>query len=43
MFLVFDSIPDWYKTQEMCVRVVSKDQTIKFKEYKTKECVMKLL
>ena len=22
---VFDSIPDWYKTQEMCDRVVSED------------------
>ena len=25
MFLVFDSIPDWYKTQEMCDRVVSEN------------------
>ena len=25
MFFVFDSIPDWYKTQEMCDRVISKE------------------
>ena len=25
MFFVFDSIPDQYKTQEMCHRVVSED------------------
>ena len=25
MIFVFDSIPDWYKTQEMCDRVVSED------------------
>ena len=25
MFFVFDSIPDWYKTQEICDRVVSED------------------
>ena len=25
VFFVFDSIPDWYKTQEMCDRVVSED------------------
>ena len=25
MFFVFDSIPDWHKTQEMCDRVVSED------------------
>ena len=25
MFFVFDSIPDRYKTQEMCDRVVSED------------------
>ena len=24
-FSVFDSIPDWYKTQEMFDRIVSKD------------------
>ena len=24
-FFVFDSIPDWYKTQEMYDRVVSED------------------
>ena len=24
-FFVFDSIPDWYKTQEMCDRVFSED------------------
>ena len=25
VFFVFDSIPDWYKTQKICDRVVSKD------------------
>ena len=25
IFFVFDSIPDWYKTQEMCERVVSEN------------------
>ena len=25
MFFVFNSIPNWYKTQEMCGRVVSED------------------
>ena len=25
MFFVFDSIPDWYNTQEMCGKVVSED------------------
>ena len=25
MFSVFDSVPDWYKTQEWCDRVVSED------------------
>ena len=25
MFFVFDSIPDQYKTEEMCIRVVSED------------------
>ena len=24
-FFVFDSTPDWYKTQEMCDRIVSED------------------
>ena len=24
-FFEFDSIPDWYKTQEMCDRLVSED------------------
>ena len=24
-FFVFDSIPDWHKTQEMCDRLVSED------------------
>ena len=27
-FFVFDSILDWYKTQEMCDRVVSEDPFI---------------
>ena len=25
MFFVFDSIPDWYKTQEICDRVITED------------------
>ena len=25
MLIVFDTNPDWYKTQEMCDRVVSED------------------
>ena len=25
IFFVFDSIPDWYKTREMCDRVVSEN------------------
>ena len=34
-FFVFDSVPDWYKTQEMFDRVIYK--------YETQECMMKLL
>ena len=50
-FFVFDSIPDWYKTQEMCERVVSENPFLIVSypyKYKTqrmcdeaeKECVM---
>ena len=28
VFFVFDSIPDWYKTQEMCDRVISEDHFV---------------
>ena len=45
-FFVFDSIPDWYKTQEMCDRVVSEDPFLTVycpDKYKPKECAIKLL
>ena len=29
-FFVFDSISDWYKTQEMCDRVISEDPSLMY-------------
>ena len=43
MFFVFDSIPDWYKTQEMCERVVSEDQKIWDKAVDDSLAVLKLI
>ena len=45
-FFVFDSIPDQYKTREMCDRVVSEDPFLVVycpDKYKTQRIVMKLL
>ena len=44
-FFVFDSIPDWYKTQEMCDRAIY-DPFMPFyypDRYETQKCIMKLL
>ena len=45
MLFVFNSIPDWHKTQEMCDRIVSEDSfLIVYCPYKyiKQKCVMKL-
>ena len=45
-FLVFDSIPDRYKTQQMRDRVVCEDSFLTLfclDKYITQKCVMKLL
>ena len=44
-FLAFDSIPDWYKTQQMRDRVVCEDSFLTLyypDKYITQKCVMKL-
>ena len=43
---VFDSAPDWYKTQEMCEKVVSKEAFMLnycLDRYKTKEMCNKVV